>query len=183
MTMNWFLSALVFIGYLGAARLIGNVLRDVGQRKNAAPKRAIYITKVFNFAVAVISVFLLFFIWGLNYDSIVLFGSSILAIGGVALFAQWSLLSNLTASIVIFFAYPARIGDRIRILDGDNSIEGVIVDINMFQVLIEDDNQNVMNYPNNLLVQKPFVKLCGVGAPTVGRHLVNKGPKAEKEAA
>ena len=106
-----------------------------------------------------LSLFILFFIWGVDYHGILVFGSSVLAIGGVALFAQWSILSNLTASIVIFFYYPARIGDRIRIVDGDNSLEGTIIDITMFQVLIEDDGLNLINYPNNLLIQKPLIKL------------------------
>ncbi|MEQ8955648.1 MAG: mechanosensitive ion channel family protein [Gammaproteobacteria bacterium] len=181
MYINWLLSALVFAGYMGASTLISNVIRDVGQRKNAAPKRAIYVSKIFSFAVALVCVFLLFIIWGVGFDGVVLFGTSVLAITGVALFAQWSLLSNLTASVVIFFSYPARIGDRIRVIDGDNSVEGVIIDINMFQVLIEDDNQNIMAYPNNLLVQKPFVKLCGVGSPVVGRQLIKKEETVEEK--
>jgi len=67
---------------------------------------------------------------------------------------------------VIFFNYPARIGDTIRVVDGDNSMEGVIVDINMFQVLIEDADRNLINYPNNLLIQKPLIKLRAKPAPS-----------------
>lgn len=156
---NWFLSTIVLVAYLVASNSTSKVLAKIGRSKNAAPKRAKYISKVFNFAIALVSVFVLFFIWGVDYHGIVVFGSSVLAIGGVALFAQWSILSNLTASIVIFFNYPARIGDRIRIVDGDNSLEGTIVDINMFQVLIEDTERNLINYPNNLLIQKPLIKL------------------------
>lgn len=157
---NWFFSALVLVAYLGGCAATTRVLARIGERKKAAPKRAKYISKVFNFAIAVISMFALFFIWGVDYHGIFVFGSSVLAIGGVALFAQWSILSNLTASIVIFFNYPARIGDRIRIVDGDNTLEGTIVDINMFQVLIEDESRNLINYPNNLLIQKPLIKLA-----------------------
>jgi small-conductance mechanosensitive channel len=157
--MNWFLSSLVLIAYLFGSGTTSRVLTRIGERKMAAPKRAKYISKVFNFAIALLSLFILFFIWGVDYHGILVFGSSVLAIGGVALFAQWSILSNLTASIVIFFYYPARIGDRIRIVDGDNSLEGTIIDITMFQVLIEDDGLNLINYPNNLLIQKPLIKL------------------------
>lgn len=157
--MNWFLSSLVLIAYLFGSGTTSRVLTRIGERKMAAPKRAKYISKVFNFAIGLLSLFILFFIWGVDYHGILVFGSSVLAIGGVALFAQWSILSNLTASIVIFFYYPARIGDRIRIVDGDNSLEGTIIDITMFQVLIEDDGLNLINYPNNLLIQKPLIKL------------------------
>jgi len=164
---NWFLSSLVLIGYLVATGSTSRLLAEIGRRKSAAPKRAKYISKVFSFAIAMISLFVMFFIWGVDFHGIVVFGSSILAISGVALFAQWSILSNITASIVIFFNYPARIGDRIRVVDGDNSMEGVIVDINMFQVLIEDNDHNLINYPNNLLIQKPLIKLRTKAASAV----------------
>ena len=106
-----------------------------------------------------IRLFVLFFIWGVDYNGILLFGSSVIAIGGVALFAQWSILSNITASVVIFFNYPARIGDHIRILDADNTVEGTIVDIKVFHVLLIYSEKNLINYPNNLFIQKAFVKL------------------------
>lgn len=88
-----------------------------------------------------------------------LFGSSVIDIGGVALFAQWSILSNLTASVVIFFNYPSRIGDYVRIIDAENTLEGKIVDIKVFQLLLVNNEGNSINYPNNLLIQKPFMKL------------------------
>lgn len=156
---NWLFSALVLVTYILSSNMSSKVIRELGIAKKAAPKRAIYVSKVFNFALGSLSVFVLFFIWGFDYHSILVFGSSIIAITGVALFAQWSILSNLTASVVIFFTYPARIGDKIRILDGDNTVEGTILDINMFQVLLEDDAKNLISFPNNLLIQKAFVKL------------------------
>jgi len=158
---NWLFTALVLLAYIMSSNMTSRLIRELGISKKAAPERAVYISKIFNFAIASLSMFALLFIWGIDYDGILLFGSSILAITGVALFAQWSILSNLTASVVIFFNYPARIGDRIRILDGEDSVEGTIVDINVFQVLLEDENQNIVNYPNNLLIQRPFVKLNG----------------------
>lgn len=156
---NWLFSALVLVAYILSSNTVSHLIRELGISKKAAPERAAYISKVFNFAIASLCTFALFFIWGIDYNGILVFGSSLIAITGVALFAQWSILSNLTASIVIFFNYPARIGDSIRIIDGDNSIEGTIVDITMFQVLLEDGDENLVNYPNNLLIQKPFVKL------------------------
>ena len=156
---NWLFSALVLLVYIASANMTSRLIVELGIAKKAAPKRAKYVSKICSIALAGLSVFVLFFIWGINYSSILLFGSSLIAITGVALFAQWSILSNLTASVVIFFNYPARIGDTIRILDGDDTVEGTIIDINMFQVLLEDDNQNLINYPNNLLIQRPFVKL------------------------
>lgn len=156
---NLLFSALVMLVYIISTNMTSRLIRELGISKKAAPERAIYISKIFNLAITGLSIFALFFIWGIDYNGILLFGSSLIAITGVALFAQWSILSNLTASVVIFFNYPARIGDNIRIMDGENTVEGVILDISMFQVLLEDSEGNIVNYPNNLLIQKPFVKL------------------------
>lgn len=87
------------------------------------------------------------------------FASSLFAIIGVAMFAQWSILSNITASVIIFFNFPARVGDTIKIIDGDNSIEGTIKEITLFQVELKDSDGNLIIYPNNLLLQKPIVKI------------------------
>jgi small-conductance mechanosensitive channel len=81
------------------------------------------------------------------------------AVIGVALFAQWSILSNITASVVIFFGFPYRVGDRIKVTDADFDISGTLEEISLFHVLIRTDGQNLITYPNNLILQKPVFKL------------------------
>ena len=71
--------------------------------------------------------------------------------------------SNITASITIFFAFPYKIGDRIRILDKDDSVTGVITEIGLFYVRVRDDNGDLVTYPANLILQKPVRRLEGKG--------------------
>jgi small-conductance mechanosensitive channel len=73
---------------------------------------------------------------------------------GVASFAQWSILSNITAGIILFFSYPFKIGDRIKIHDKDFPIEGEIDDIKAFYVILKSSEGEMVTYPNNLLMQK-----------------------------
>ncbi len=80
-----------------------------------------------------------------------------MAITGVALFAAWSNLSNLTSSVIIFFTLPFKIDDSVKILDGDNTVEGKIIDMTLFHVLLEDKDQKLISYPNNIFVQKVVV--------------------------
>lgn len=96
---------------------------------------------------------------GLGYGEISVYLSSIFAVIGVALFAQWSLLSNITASVVIFFAFPYRVGDRIKVTDPDFDLSGSVEEISLFHVLIRTDAGNMITYPNNLILQKPVIKL------------------------
>ncbi|MBE8568554.1 mechanosensitive ion channel domain-containing protein, partial [Vibrio sp. OPT46] len=89
-----------------------------------------------------------------------LFLSSIFAVLGVAFIAQWSILSNITASFLIFFVFPYRVGDRIKVVDKDEDICGEIQEISMFHVLIKHDNGNLITYPNNQILQKAVLKLA-----------------------
>ena len=93
-------------------------------------------------------------IWGVKKDQIFLFISSVFAVAGVASFAQWSILSNITAGIILFFSYPFKIGDRIKIHDKDFPIESEIVDIKAFYVVLKSSDGELITYPNNLIMQK-----------------------------
>jgi small-conductance mechanosensitive channel len=156
---DWGITRLVISSNIVASHFLNHFLIDIGKRKKAAPKRAKYVSKVFNLMVAMVAFFTLLFIWQVDSHSVLVFASSSLAVLGVALFAKWSILSNLTASVVIFFYYTTRIGDHIRIVDAENSLEGTIIDISMFQAIIQDSEGNQINYPNNLLIQKPLINL------------------------
>ena len=94
------------------------------------------------------------FIFGMEaHDLIVLF-SSIFAVIGIGLFAIWSILSNITSGIIMFFSFPYKVGDKIQIHDKDFPIEGIIEDIRAFQLHLRLDNGDLVTYPNNLMLQK-----------------------------
>ena len=94
------------------------------------------------------------FIFGMEaHDLIVLF-SSIFAVIGIGLFAIWSILSNVTSGIIMFFSFPYKVGDKIKIHDKDFPLEGIIEDIRAFQLHLRLDNNDLVTYPNNLMLQK-----------------------------
>ena len=94
----------------------------------------------------------------IGYAQVSIFLSSVFAVLGVALFAQWSILSNITASLIIFFGFPYRVGDNIKVLDKDGDIQGIIEEIDLFHVLIRVGDV-LITYPNTLILQKAVVKL------------------------
>ena len=49
------------------------------------------------------AIILLTGVWGFKQNEIALFASTILTALGIAFFARWSLLSNVTSSILVFF--------------------------------------------------------------------------------
>ena len=101
-------------------------------------------------------------VWGVNFKELGLIFSSVFAVIGVALFAQWSILSNLTAGVILFFSFPFKIGDHIKIMDKDMIESGEselpifeIVDITAYHMHLHNIRGELITYPNNMLLQKP----------------------------
>jgi small-conductance mechanosensitive channel len=107
--------------------------------------------------------------FGVEYGELTVFLSSLFAVIGIALFAQWSILSNLTASMIIFFQFPYHIGDRVRILNADFDLTGMIEEISSFHVMIRHDRGDLMTFPNTLMLQTPVIKLSQNKTSVVNR--------------
>ncbi|MCB0646479.1 MAG: mechanosensitive ion channel [Saprospiraceae bacterium] len=116
--------------------------------------RAKVIKKGVNFILLVIMLSTLFFIWGVDQSELVLFLSSFIAILGIAMFAQWSILSNITSGIIIFFNHPVKLDDTISIMDKDYEIRGRVSDIGLFFVVIKTMDGERVTIPSNVFVQK-----------------------------
>lgn len=144
--------------------LIGVILRKVINRFARISllyksRRNRVIAKLFNVMLLVFFLISLSVIWGIDKREILVFASSIFAIIGIALFAQWSILSNITAGIIIFFSFPYRIGDKVKFLNKDYPVEGVIEDIALFYLYIKDDQGFLTTIPNNAVLQNGITKL------------------------
>ena len=92
---------------------------------------------------------------GIDFKQFGVVASSILAVVGVGFFAQWSMLSNLTASVILFFYHPMRIGDTIRILDKDFDLTGEVKNITGFYVLLYlSETKKYVTVPNIIILYK-----------------------------
>lgn len=112
------------------------------------------VIKYFNILLGTLAIIALFIIWGVKPQNVILVASSVFAVVGVAMFAQWSILSNITSGIILFFSSPFKIGDTIRIHDKDFPIEAEIDDIRGFHTYLKTKDGELITYPNSLLLQK-----------------------------
>lgn len=158
-TTNLILTFSVIVISFVLIRMSDYFINKFGKTKQVIPKRIYYVSKFIHFITIFFAFMALAIVWNVQLGGIMVFASSIFAVIGVALFAQWSILSNLTSSIIIFFTFPARVGDKIKVIDGENSITGEIVEISLFQIEIQDEDENTILYPNNLFIQKPIMKI------------------------
>ncbi|KAB2111914.1 mechanosensitive ion channel family protein [Vibrio alginolyticus] len=150
----------VLIAYRILKRIVNKAILNLATTKGVKKARLSFIQRCFNVALLFLTASIFAIITGIGYGDVSLFLSSIFAVLGVAFIAQWSILSNITASFLIFFVFPYRVGDRIKVVDKDEDICGEIQEISMFHVLIKHDNGNLITYPNNQILQKAVLKLA-----------------------
>lgn len=128
--------------------------------------------------LAIVMVCLVLVFWGIELRGLLVLGSSLFAMLGVALFAAWSLLSNLTSFLLMFIQNDCRVGYWVRVIDGANFVEGRIVEMGLMNVVLEHIDGHRVIYPNNLFVTRPVMVLKNEPKPT--KAVVNKrmlGPK------
>jgi small-conductance mechanosensitive channel len=112
------------------------------------------IVKLINFVVFVFGTITIAAIWGIKQSELFIFLSSVITVIGIAFFAQWSLLSNITSALILFFNHPIKIGDRIEIHDKEYPLSGVVKDIGYYFVRIENTTNEVITIPNSIFLQK-----------------------------
>ena len=171
---------------ISLSRLLNRLLTDFARNKQVPILRVHFIRKVINTGLIILSVIVSCFILGLGYHQVFIFLSSVLAVIGIALFAQWSILSHLTAGLIIFFAFPYRVGDRVKVIDADEDITGEIIEIASFHVLIRRQDGSTVTYPNSALLQKPVIKISSESGPVIAKTAnqkieapIQESPKTE----
>jgi len=94
------------------------------------------------------------------------------AVGAVAFFAAWSVLSNLFCALLIFTVGPFRLGDYIEVLDTAEKpgAKGRVVDINLLYTTLEDfgsesEHPALLQIPNALMFQRVLRRWKGGPPP------------------
>jgi small-conductance mechanosensitive channel len=97
-------------------------------------------------------------VWGVDQSELAFFMGSVLTVIGIALFAQWSILSNITSGLILFFNHSVKLDDTITVMDKDYNIEGRISDIGLFFVILKTKEGEVISIPSNVFLQKMIKK-------------------------
>lgn len=154
-------STIVLFLFIAIRYISNKVVNKTTIDKIVQKSRSQHIKKAINFIVLSIALIILLIIWGVKQADLALFVGSILTVIGVAMFAQWSLLSNITSSILLFFNHSVKIGDKISIMETkDYEIQGIVLDIGLVFVTIQTLNsKEEITLPNNIFIQKTIRKL------------------------
>lgn len=137
----------------GLIPIVRSYTRSSRLKPNALDKARISIRMVTN----IISVVLILFVWGFDFNGLMTMSVGLIALLGVSLFASWSILSNVTAFFLLVFHESYKRGNFIRVIAGDNYLEGYISEINLFNTRLITEDKEVIVYPNIQLMSNPAV--------------------------
>ncbi len=143
-----------FIAKIITKRIIGKI----GTKFKYQSGRIKMTNKIVGVLLVIMLTILLMIIWGVDRSELTLFLSTMLTILGIAFFAQWSIISNITSTLIIFFNYPVKIGDSLTIMDKDYQIEGKLSDIGIFFIIIKTKENKKITIPSNVFMQKMIQK-------------------------
>jgi small-conductance mechanosensitive channel len=152
-------SEFIFTGFVLLAMLFirfisHKLVRKIGKKNGVNDARIKLIRRYITVTLFLITLIIESFVFGAEIKDVAVVFSSVFAVIGIALFAIWSILSNVTSGIIMFFSFPYKVGDKIKIHDKDFPIEAIIEDIQAFQLHLRQDNGDLVTYPNNLILQK-----------------------------
>ena len=142
-------------------RLIARrLLRRVGEHYTLPPEMIMGARRVFTFVVYFAVLLVVLQIIGVQASVLWTAFTGFAAVGAVAFFAAWSVLSNIFCALLILTTRPFRLGDRIELLEnGDKpGLGGRVVDINFVHTTLhearEDGTDTVLQIPNSQFFQK-----------------------------
>ena len=116
--------------------------------------RMVLVRKVMRFIAFIFFAIIISSIWGIKQGDIFLFLTSLLTVIGIGFFAQWSILSNVTAGLILFFGNDIRLGTEITIFEKDMDITGTVEEIGLVFFLIKTKERGLVSIPNTLILQK-----------------------------
>ena len=153
------LESLIVIVFFATTKFISNfTIRKASEKFKYQKSRIKIVKRVLNVILLLTMIVLFLLIWGVDQSKLFVFLTSFLTILGVAFFAQWSILSNVTSTLILFFNHHIKIGDNIVFAEKDTQVEGRITDIGFFFVYLKTKENEEIILPSNLFIQKAIKK-------------------------
>ena len=149
---------IIFVAYIVLRYITKKATNKAALKFSKSKTRVKIIKKIIQLILMTITFTFLLLIWGVDQSELMFFITSLLTVLGIAFFAQWSIISNITATLIIFFNHPAKIGDEIEIFDIDHPVFGRISDVGIFFVTVRNNEGALITIPSNLFIQKMVIK-------------------------
>jgi small-conductance mechanosensitive channel len=154
----------IFIIVLGGwllNRIARRIVRSLGAHSILPAALILGLRRFVSFFIAAIAFLLILKQLGVSAANLWAGITGFVAVGAVAFFAAWSVLSNIFCTLLIVMTRPFRLYDRIEIVENGEKpgLKGQVTDVNLiFTTLTESvpegEPASVLQVPNSLFFQR-----------------------------
>ncbi|MEH6415778.1 mechanosensitive ion channel domain-containing protein [Pseudomonas sp. CGJS7] len=140
--------------------LLRQLLKRLSTRYDLAPAFAIGVRRVLSTVIYITALLLLLNRLGIPGSVVWTTLTGFVAVGAVAFFAAWSVLSNIFCALLILTTRPFRLYDYIEVLEGGDKpgLRGRVIDINFVYTTLQETHANgddtVLQVPNSQFFQR-----------------------------
>ncbi|EIQ00911.1 small-conductance mechanosensitive channel [Opitutaceae bacterium TAV1] len=125
-------------------------------------------------SVVVVTVVVIMGVLGVNLGDIWTLLATMLAMIAIGFVAVWSVLSNVSCTMVILMSRTFEVGDEIEFTD-PAGVRGKVVNLNFVYTTLQDQDGRLIQVPNNMFFQKIIKRrLDGQGAMSLAEQLERK---------
>jgi small-conductance mechanosensitive channel len=167
---------LVLVGAAAARLLLGRMLKVLADRTRLEPADLLPLKTVLNSLLYVVATVLVLTAFGANLGGLWAILSTILAMVAIGFVAVWSLLSNISCTLIILFFRPFAIGDEIEFTG--EPVKGKVVDLNFLYTTLRTEDGGFIQIPNNMFFQKSIKRRPGASPTSLAQQL-NRPQAAE----
>lgn len=160
---------LVLVGAAAARFLLNRGLNLVARRARLCPSNFLPIKKILNGLLYAVTVVLLLTLFGVNLGGIWAVLSTVLAMIAIGFVAVWSLLSNVSSTLLILLTRPFAVGDEVEF--AGEQVKGKVVDLNFLYTTLRDTDGTLVQIPNNQFFQKCLKRKRGTPAISLAEQL------------
>ncbi len=125
--------------------------------------------------VFVLALLLVLHNFGVQIGGIWALISTVLAMIAIGFVAVWSMLSNLSATLLILIFRPFEIGDRIEFVG--EPTKGKVLHLGMMFTTLQESDNAVLQIPNNIIFQRVLRRTRGEGAEALHESLRKEAPE------
>lgn len=173
--------ALKIVLILAITQLLRWVSRRLIARTALPPNVRIAVRRLTSFVVFSAASLMILDVAGVSATVLWTAFTSFAAVGAVAFFAAWSVLSNIFCTFLIVATRPFRLHDHIEVLEGGDKpgLRGQVIDINLIYTSLKEASADgeagcVLQVPNNLFFQRIVRRWRGAAPPNVSAPLCKR---------
>lgn len=146
------LALLVLIGAAFVQFVLNRGIDLMARRARMSSSDLLPVKKVVKSLLFLVTAILILTLFGVNLGGLWAVLSTILAMIAIGFVAVWSLLSNVSCTVIILLFRPFSIGDELEF--SGEPVKGKVVDLNFLFTTLREEDGTLIQIPNNHFFQK-----------------------------